>query len=284
MGMKNIKKFFSVLLSVVCIITLFGCSNKTEQVDIKKMAKETYDWPDPDTELSKLAPKPISKYGKLERDNDKLFSVYIYSNKDEFKDYVKKCRESEFTKDHSATSDCYIGYNENGNMIRVDYVEKSDEHPEEYQISVYAPEEKKTDNSNQQEKKTNSDSGKKKTAKKDKESSTNDNKKGDVDNTSNTSEQQTSSETQENTEVSPLSKDGAQDGFERYGESAYPYGFKPHWLLGVLAFNKNDDGSYFIKVEVTITNEYGTKLKTNVEGTVSGTDDYPIVNDFYVYS
>lgn len=74
----------------------------------------------------------------------------------------------------------------------------------------------------------------------------------------------------------------AQTAFEKYGEDLYSYGFKCHWLADLKNAEQNDDGSWFLKVGVTIENESGNKLDTVAEGTVSGTDQNPKVEQFYV--
>lgn len=74
----------------------------------------------------------------------------------------------------------------------------------------------------------------------------------------------------------------AQTAIEKYGEDLYPYGFKCHWIADLKNAEQNDDGSWFLKVGVTIENEYGNKLDTVAEGTVSGTDQNPKVEQFYV--
>lgn len=66
-----------------------------------------------------------------------------------------------------------------------------------------------------------------------------------------------------------LTKAAAREAFEIYGESVFPYGFECHWLTGVITEEQSYDGSWFFKVEVTITNEYGTKQKVIAEGTIN---------------
>lgn len=70
----------------------------------------------------------------------------------------------------------------------------------------------------------------------------------------------------------------AKTSFEAYGESQYPYGFKCHWVANFIACEVRDDGSCYIKVGVTITNQYGTERKTVAEGVVKGSS----VSNFYV--
>lgn len=74
----------------------------------------------------------------------------------------------------------------------------------------------------------------------------------------------------------------AKTAFEEYGKSIYKYGFKCHWVVGLINAEQSKDGTYYIKVEVTIENAFGNKYKTIAEGKVTGTDANPKVKDFYV--
>lgn len=74
----------------------------------------------------------------------------------------------------------------------------------------------------------------------------------------------------------------AQKAFEEYGEAEYPFGFECHWILDLRNAEQYTDGSWYFKVGVTITNTYGAEYDTVAEGTVNGTDIYPVVTQFYV--
>ena len=76
----------------------------------------------------------------------------------------------------------------------------------------------------------------------------------------------------------------AQQAFEKYGKALYPYGFKCHWYKDLInAEQDKKTGSWFLKVGVTVTNEYGASYDTTAEGRVTGTNDNPKVEDFYLY-
>lgn len=79
-----------------------------------------------------------------------------------------------------------------------------------------------------------------------------------------------------------LSSYYAHKFFREHGESQYPYGFEPHFVMGLINEEQIDSRTIFIKVEVTITNAYGQEYDTVAEGTVSGTDDFATVTGFYV--
>ena len=74
----------------------------------------------------------------------------------------------------------------------------------------------------------------------------------------------------------------AKTAFENYGEKIYKYGFKCHWIVGLINAEQLEDGSWFLKVETTIENAYGNKYKAVAEAKVSGTNNNPKVKDFYV--
>ena len=69
-----------------------------------------------------------------------------------------------------------------------------------------------------------------------------------------------------------------------YGKQQYPYGFKLHDIMGVLAETAQDENTWFLKATCDVTNEYGAKAKDLVcEAEVAGTKDSPEVISFTVY-
>lgn len=70
----------------------------------------------------------------------------------------------------------------------------------------------------------------------------------------------------------------ARQDFEAYGERTYPYGFKCHWIMDLVTSEPQGDGTYFFKVGVTITNEYGVERDTYAQG-IAGNGT---VKDFWV--
>jgi Domain of unknown function (DUF4177) len=69
---------------------------------------------------------------------------------------------------------------------------------------------------------------------------------------------------------------------DHYAEAASPYGYDPHWIMGVIAKRIEGD-AWFLKVTADVTNEYGTEREAVVECTVSGTEDSPSVDYFDLY-
>ncbi|MDD3269679.1 MAG: hypothetical protein PHX14_10185 [Syntrophomonadaceae bacterium] len=81
-----------------------------------------------------------------------------------------------------------------------------------------------------------------------------------------------------------LEKYAARMAFENHGKYLYPYGFECHWILDLINEEQSHvDGSWFFKVGVTITNQYGTKRDAIAEGTISGTTGNPTVKEFNVH-
>lgn len=70
---------------------------------------------------------------------------------------------------------------------------------------------------------------------------------------------------------------------ENYGEELYPYGFELHYLMGVIAQEAEDENTWFLKAECTVTNEYGAEMDATCEAKVTGTTDSPEVTYFDVY-
>lgn len=73
----------------------------------------------------------------------------------------------------------------------------------------------------------------------------------------------------------------AHKAFEYMGNSLYPYGFKCHWYGGVIESWQSHDGSWFFKVEVTITNQYGASRKMTAEAYINNVSQS--VENFSVY-
>lgn len=81
-----------------------------------------------------------------------------------------------------------------------------------------------------------------------------------------------------------LKEDAAIAAVEQYGENQYPYGFKMHTIMGKIACEQEEDGSWFVKYTCDVTNEYGATMKDlNCEAQVAGTDSDPVVTYFQVY-
>lgn len=83
---------------------------------------------------------------------------------------------------------------------------------------------------------------------------------------------------------SRLSASSAWIAASNYGKAQYPYGFKLHYFIGVLAEEARDENTWFLKATCDVTNEYNAKAKgLTCEACVTGTDDNPEVTYFVVY-
>lgn len=157
--LKGIGIIFVIL--IVGVVGLFSCANSRDKKEMEEKSQETYEWPDSD--LVKQLPKPTSKNGEVVSDSDTYFRVEVYANKDEYKSYIKKCKNKGFTVNHNSSSEMYMAKNNDGYSITIMYNEQSGDNPELYTISLTAPKEEKeetqettTDNSSQTTEQTNS--------------------------------------------------------------------------------------------------------------------------------
>lgn len=80
-----------------------------------------------------------------------------------------------------------------------------------------------------------------------------------------------------------LSPSNAVGACNRYGQSKYPYGFRPHGITGVLQDATPRGDSWFYKATADVTNEYGAAREMTYECSVTGTDADPRVTEFNVY-
>lgn len=74
----------------------------------------------------------------------------------------------------------------------------------------------------------------------------------------------------------------AQAACNDRAKSEFPFGYKPHWILGQLAEEIQND-KWFLKVEADVKNAYNAEQSLNVECTVGGTNDRPVVESFSAY-
>lgn len=76
----------------------------------------------PDSEPAILLPVPVSTKGKINSESSKEFSVYIGdTSKDEFEEYVVKCKEKGFAEDFSKAEKQYKAENADGYKLSVGY-------------------------------------------------------------------------------------------------------------------------------------------------------------------
>lgn len=75
--------------------------------------------------------------------------------------------------------------------------------------------------------------------------------------------------------------DQAHKAFQYMGDALYPYGFECHWYTKTYEMEQYEDGSWWLKVGVTITNAFGAKRDTIAEAYINVTKE--TVENFYVY-
>ena len=69
--------------------------------------------------------------------------------------------------------------------------------------------------------------------------------------------------------------------FEEYGKTLYPYGFKCSWYIGMKVHEQSYDGSWYLRVSVTITDKYGATRNATAEAFINSTTKS--VENFKVY-
>lgn len=94
-------------------------------------------------------------------------------------------------------------------------------------------------------------------------------KKDRSDKKSSSDKDKSKSETTEEDVKDAFSRSDAQKYFDRYGKAAFPYGWKAHWFLDLMYAEQASDGSWYLKVGVTIKNAYGAERDATAEGLVT---------------
>jgi hypothetical protein len=82
--------------------------------------------------------------------------------------------------------------------------------------------------------------------------------------------------------ASGLDETVARQSCDLYGEALFPWGYKPHWIIGVLAKEIQGD-AWFMKVTATVKNEYNAERDIVIECTVSGSNEAPAVTSYLPY-
>lgn len=95
-----------ILIVPVCILI----DNGDPAIDLEDKSVE-YEWPD--SGLATMLPKPETIKGKISYNYEDSFCIDVYGVSDEeYKAYVKACKEKGFTLDTSGSDDSYYAYNE----------------------------------------------------------------------------------------------------------------------------------------------------------------------------
>lgn len=132
------KKFIALLLTLVLMgtsaIVLSSCGNNDDTSKSEKQG-EGFEWPD-DSDLASLLPDPKAKSGEVTYDSSSSFDVEIKDyTAQQFKDYVKECKEKGFKVDYTSWEDYFSAKNKDGYSLSIDY----DNDKNIMSISIYAP-------------------------------------------------------------------------------------------------------------------------------------------------
>ena len=84
-------------------------------------------------------------------------------------------------------------------------------------------------------------------------------------------------------ELPTLSASWSMVQCDNYGQSMFPFGYDPHWIVGKIAEEQRSDSEWWFKLEVTVTNEYNAEQDIVVECAVTGTDESATVASFLSY-
>ena len=94
---------------------------KQEEVALTEDLSEYDDIEWPDSTVAKLIPKPKSMVGKIAFDSEDWLDVEIANtSNDDYKAYVKKCKELGYVENYFSTEDSYTADNKNGYGIIIE--------------------------------------------------------------------------------------------------------------------------------------------------------------------
>ena len=76
----------------------------------------------PKSEIAELLPVPKSTYGKIEREANNEFVIYLgNTSKNDYKDYIDKCIDKGFIEDYERGDDYFHAKNDDGYKVDIDY-------------------------------------------------------------------------------------------------------------------------------------------------------------------
>ena len=121
-----------IILAIVVVLIVVGWISsaisdhkeaKEKEKEVQETISQKLEWPS-DSVLAKKLPKPASKNGTIDLDDEDEFEASVYKiSKTAFSDYVKQCKKKGFTVGYSATSDSYKALNEEGDELTLMYTE-----------------------------------------------------------------------------------------------------------------------------------------------------------------
>lgn len=131
------KKLGLVMLCTIMLIGVYGCTSKNDSNNKKTESEKTVTKKESDKgQLSEVLPKPDAGSSKVGVNNDKTYLTYVYkASKDDFNNYIKKCKEKGFTIEKVENSWNYIAFNKDGYKVYLHYYEVDNR----YNIELSAP-------------------------------------------------------------------------------------------------------------------------------------------------
>ena len=98
-----------------------GGDEEKEEVALTEDLSEYDDIEWPDSDAAKLIPVPKSMIGKITFDSAEMLSVEIANtSNDDFKSYVKECKDLGYVEDYISTEDSYMADSKNGYSVIVE--------------------------------------------------------------------------------------------------------------------------------------------------------------------
>jgi len=204
----------------------------------------------PTNGIATILPIAKSTYGRIWSDTSKWFGINIGNTTiNEFNDYVELCKSNGFMVNYVKEDRFFNAFNDNGDELTLRYLGFN-----RIEISL---ENDKEDSFNTPEKEDEN------------QTTTDDNEQQATPTDNESQEANTTNSEEEKDEYSSSKYElEALILFRKTGEAQYPYGIEYHWLTGGIASEYQGNGSYYFRVKVTVTNQYGTKRKGTATGYV----------------
>ena len=129
MKTKVIALLLALVLMGTSAVVLSSCGKNYEENVVSEIDEtettepfKEIEWPD--SELAKLIPKPNSTFGRIEWEYSSEFKITLgKTTKQQYKDYVKECKEKGFKEDYEKGDDYYRAENKDGYYLSLDYEE-----------------------------------------------------------------------------------------------------------------------------------------------------------------
>lgn len=255
------------------IRVLYSKDKKVMDITLKS-PEEMYEFEWPTTGLGSLVPATTSNYGRISLDNSESFFAHIGKTTiSEYNEYVKKCQNAGYTVDYSKGTKFYSAKNDEGYELWLMYLGGNI-----IKVSVKAPEEREnTENSNSFQENNIE------TTKPSIEEQTEITKTMEESNTEIVNPTEENQIITKNDDYSDANhRDDAEDSFLAEIRDNCPYGVKIHTVTGWITKTYEENGIWFFKVNITVTNQFNAKSDTVAEGRVDSKNANKITY-FHIY-